>query len=161
MSPPNGKQNDNRVTAQRAEVLIAGWFKEKRAPSSRLACLTSQEVSRRNLPGRLGILCATSSWIVVTRSTKRCVCAQALNLLFVIARTDFGGFEQRGAGGSHISVLLCVSIDEQVLQSVAVDSDGLMRRLVQNIVQQLRSTEYEGICLLLPATFTEGKRLFL
>ncbi|KAL1441542.1 hypothetical protein MTO96_008507 [Rhipicephalus appendiculatus] len=76
-------------------------------------------------------------------------------------RHRFRRVEQGGAGKSRISVLLCVSIDEEVLQNVAVENERQLSILVRNLVRPLRSKKYDGICFRLSVMPTEGRSFFL
>ncbi|KAL1441551.1 hypothetical protein MTO96_008516 [Rhipicephalus appendiculatus] len=157
---PRGKKNDSRVSAQHAAALVAERVDENAIIVN--ACLLDNA----------GVEQEQSFWSTRASSCDIVVeCGYSIDKKMrlrpsaqsVVRNSThrFGRVEQGGARKSGISVLLCVSIDNEFLQNVAVENEGQVSKLVRNIVLQLRSGEYEGICLRLPATPNLGRGYFL
>ncbi|XP_065311275.1 uncharacterized protein [Dermacentor albipictus] len=72
-----------------------------------------------------------------------------------IHRHRFRQVEQVAASGSRVSVLLCVSLDNEYLRKLAADNARQLTKLLHDVAMELRAAAYEGICLRLSAAPAE------
>ncbi|KAL1441547.1 hypothetical protein MTO96_008512 [Rhipicephalus appendiculatus] len=155
---PRGKKNDSRVSALRGTALVTGRVEENKTIVN--ACLLDNAEaepeesfwSTRGSSCDIVVECGYS----IDKEMRLRPSAQS-----IVRRHRLRLGEQSGAGKSRVSTLLCVPIDEEVLQIVAADNAGQLSRLVRDIALQMRASEYDGVCLKLTATPTVGSGFFI
>ncbi|KAL3211863.1 hypothetical protein MRX96_036233 [Rhipicephalus microplus] len=155
VSPRSGKQNDSSISAQRTAVLVDELVHENRTIVN--ACML--DIAEAESEESFWSTRASSCGIVVECGysiDKKMRLRPSAQSIIRNRTSRFTRAEQAGAGRSQSSLLLCVSIDEEALINAAADNEGQLSEFVRNVVLQLRSAKYEGICLRLTVTPTNG-----